>query len=217
MSSVRLAALAALVGYTSFCGAAVQAQVYRIVGPDGRVTFSDRPPAEAQAATPQPQPLANAAEGTAAAPLPAELRAAASRFPVVLYTGSGCTPCDSARAYLVGRGVPFTEKTVTTDADARVLRDVSGDLRVPFATVGRQHLVGFGEFEWAQYLDAAGYPKTSALPAAYRNPPPTPLVALEAARPAAAQAPAPASMPRPVAPQPLPSDVTPANPTGIRF
>ena len=48
MSRVRVAALVAL----ALWGSVAAAQVYRIVGPDGRVTFSDRPPPDATNATP---------------------------------------------------------------------------------------------------------------------------------------------------------------------
>jgi len=216
MSSVRLAALAALVGCASLWGVAAHAQVYRIVGSDGRVTFSDRPPPDGKG-TPAPSvamPSSGALAGSGV--LPPELRTPASRFPVVLYTSKDCGPCNSARVFLAGRGIPFTERTVATEADARALRNLSGDIQLPFATLGAQHLVGFSEAEWSQYMDAAGYPKTSALPASYRNAPPTPLVAVEP-RPVepTAQAPSPAQPTE--APRPLPSDPSPTNPAGIRF
>jgi arsenate reductase-like glutaredoxin family protein len=41
----------------------------------------------------------------------------ASRYPVVLYTGKNCAPCGLAAAYLAGRGIPFTEKTVVSNED----------------------------------------------------------------------------------------------------
>jgi glutaredoxin len=221
MFSVRLAALAALVGTACLWGAAVHAQVYRIIGPDGRVTFSDRPPPEGKA-TPAPSlPLPPSTGPGAPGGLPLELRAAASRFPVTLYTSRECAPCDSARAFLASRGVPFSEKTVSTDADLRALRSLSGTANLPFATLGGQHLVGFSGSEWAQYLDAAGYPKTSALPPAWRNPPATPLVAVETprrpAQPSAAEPSAKAPEEAQQLPQPLPSDPSPSNPLGIRF
>jgi hypothetical protein len=106
---------------------------------------------------------------------------------------------------------------VATEADARALRNLSGDLQLPFATLGAQHLVGFSDAEWSQYMDAAGYPKTSALPAGYRNPPPSPLVAVEP-RPVDPTAQAPVPQQRaPAAPPPLPSDPSPQNPLGLRF
>jgi glutaredoxin len=213
MSSVRLAALAALVGCASLVGAAANAQVFRIVGPDGRVTFSDRPPPDGKA-TAAPT-VAISGGGSPMASLPAELRTAANRFPVTLYTGPDCQPCLLARSFLATRGVPYTEKTVSTAEDGQALQRLSGDSRLPFLTIGGQHVRGFSDVEWAQYIEAAGYPRTSQLPPSFRNPAATPLVAVQAApQPTAqqqpTQAPSASSAPRP-------SDPSPTNPLGIRF
>ncbi|WP_137893989.1 glutaredoxin family protein [Ramlibacter sp. 2FC] len=187
----------------------LQAQpVYRSVGPDGRVTFSDKPPPAAKAVAPAP-----AAEGGGTAALPYELRQVASRYPVTLYTGDNCTPCGSGRAYLTGRGVPFSEKTVTTPDDQEALQRLSGGNGLPLLTIGAQQLKGFSDAEWGQFLDAAGYPKTSQLPRGYRAPAATPLVTLQRPAEAAAAPEAAASAPARAAP----ATQAPANPAGIRF
>lgn len=175
----------------------VQAQqVYRIVGPDGKVTFSDRAP-DNQA---QPQVLANSGARNASANLPYELAQVAGRYPVTLYTGKDCTPCDSARSLLSNRGVPFAERTINSNEDINALKRLSGDTSLPLVTIGGQQLAGFSDSEWTQYLDAAGYPKQSQLPASYRRPAASPLVAAVDKAPAAEAAPAD---PAPVAaPQP---------------
>jgi glutaredoxin len=220
MSSVRLAALAALVGWAALSGAGATAQqVYRIVGPDGRVTFSDRPPADANAArAAQPVPVPGAAGTPTANPvLPLELRNAASRFPVTIYTGTDCAPCLSARSFLSARGVPFTERTVTTEDDALALQRIAGVARLPIATIGGQHIRGYSEVEWGEYLDAAGYPKVSQLPATWRNPPATPLVAVQAP-PQRSATPAQAPAPQRAEVTPVnPNEPAPSNPAGIRF
>jgi glutaredoxin len=191
-----------------------QAQaVYRIVGPDGKVTFSDKPPVNAQqgkvAATGTGAAAANTGGG-----LPFELRQVATKFPVVLYSGPQCAPCDTGRAVLTSRGVPFSERTITTNEDRASLQRLTGDVSLPVLTVGGQRLKGFSDVEWTQYLDAAGYPKTSALPATYKNAPPTPLVAVAAAA-------KPAEKPSaPVAAEPAyqpPPPTNPSNPAGITF
>ncbi|BEP91692.1 hypothetical protein GmRootA79_00760 [Acidovorax sp. A79] len=198
--------------------ASVQAQgVYRIVGPDGKVTFSDRPPADASA---QPARAAAAPPAAANAALPYDLRQTASRFPVTLYTGNDCPPCTSARNLLTSRGIPFTERTVSSNEDIAALQRLSGNSSLPFGTIGGQQLAGFSEGEWTQYLDAAGYPKQSQLPGNYRQPAPTPLVAIKAVEPAtaAAAASAPASaVPRVRPPAPANEGPSPSNPAGIRF
>lgn len=202
---------------------AAQAQpMYRIVGPDGKVTFSDRPPMDAGAKA-APVGAGSRANEDAGPALPFELRQVVGRYPVTLYSGPNCAPCLSARNLLVNRGIPFTERTVSTNEDADALQRLSGETSLPFGTIGGQQLKGFSDVEWTQYLDAAGYPKTSQLPASYRLPPAAPLVAVKradetAARPAAAPtaAAAPAASPAPAA-APAPGARTPNNPAGIRF
>lgn len=188
-------------------------QVYRIVGPDGRVTFSDRPPPEnAARAAPARTATPPAGGATATAALPFELRNVASRYPVTLYSGNDCGPCTSGRNFLASRGIPFTERTVTTNDDIEALKRLSGGARLPFMTIGGQQINGFSEPEWSQFLDAAGYPKTSRLPASYRNPPPAPLVAVQ--QPGVQQAAEAAPVNQPPQAQ-LPS--TEPAPAGIRF
>ena len=192
-------------------GTAAQAQtVYRIVGADGKVTFSDKPPAS----TDQGKVVGTGVGASGAASstgLPFELRQVANKYPVTLYTSSKCGPCDSARAMLSGRGIPFTERTVSTAEDAESLQRISGDSSLPFVTIGGQRLKGFTDSEWTQYLDAAGYPKTSLLAAGYKNAAPTPLVAIQKPVP-----PSPKAEEKPVAPPPAPAK-NPDNPNGIIF
>ncbi|WP_427912014.1 glutaredoxin family protein [Ramlibacter sp. MMS24-I3-19] len=205
----RLAA--ALVLATLACAAGAQS-VYRIVGPDGKVTYSDKPPADpATKASPTAvTPLTGTAGGLAG--LPFELRQVASRYPVTLYTGPDCGPCGTGRAYLASRGIPFTEKTVSTQDDISALQRLSGASSLPFVTIGGQQLTGYSEGEWGQFLTAAGYPRSSQLPSSYRQPAATPLVA--AATPKAAPAPTerPSAVPSAAAPAPSGS-----NPAGIQF
>jgi glutaredoxin len=189
-------------------------QIYRIVGPDGRVTFSDKPPLDpgTRASPAKTVPLPGA-RGTDTSTLPFELRQAASRYPVTLYTGPDCAPCAAGRAMLTGRGIPFTEKTVTSREDMEALRRLAGSLSLPFLTIGGQQIKGYSDTEWAQYLDAAGYPRTSQLPPGYAQAPAAPLVAVQEPR-VARPAPAPAAQaPDIAAPQAAPAD----NPSGIRF
>lgn len=184
--------------------------VYRIVGPEGKVTFSDKPPVEPQAKV--TSGAAASGGGVASASLPFELRQVAQKYPVTLYTGDNCSPCQSAKTMLMSRGVPFTEKSVNTNDDSQALQRLSGDNSLPFATIGGQQLKGYSDSEWTQFLNAAGYPATSVLPASYRQPAATPMVAVSAA-PAAA---VPAVPVRAAAPAPQPAPAV-TNPSGIRF
>lgn len=208
----RIVCAAALCGLAALPAAA---QVYRIVGPDGKVTFSDKPPPAPGAQAARAASGAGNVAAAGGAGLPYELRTVASRYPVTLYSSSDCGPCNSARVFLTSRGVPFSERTVSTNEDAAALRRLSGEVRVPFLTLGSQQLRGYSETEWSQYLDAAGYPKTSQLPPGYRNPPAAPLVAQQSTRPQAEAE--PAQEQATASPAPAPADPAPSNPAGIRF
>lgn len=215
MIAVGRVGLFALVGLAALwtAGAGAQ-QVYRIVGPDGRVTFSDRPPADPAAKTATAPTMS--LSSTANASLPFELRNVTNRYPVTLYSGQDCSACNSGRSFLASRGIPFSERTVSSEDDIEALKRMAGAARLPLLTIGAQQLKGFSESEWTQYLDAAGYPKTSQLPSGFRNAPATPLVAVQQPpqRPAA---PAQAQQPQQaVAPQQS-SEPAPPNPAGIRF
>lgn len=192
-------------------GATLAQSVYRNVDKNGKVTFSDQPPsADAPAAPVRPGNTVSARAG-----LPYELQQVVQRYPVTLYTSEECSPCGAGRSLLITRGVPFDERTVKSNEDIASLQRLSGQNSLPLLTIGLQQLKGFSDAEWSQYLDAAGYPKSTRLPAGYRNPPAQPLVALQ---PAAEPAPA-AAAPAPTAAEtPAPaSGPTPSNPAGIKF
>ena len=194
-------------------GSAPAQTIYRVVGADGRVTFSDQapPPSANVTAT----GAGGKSAGAAAAALPFELRQVVSKYPVTLYTASNCTPCNAGRAQLSSRGVPFNERTVTTSEDAEALQRLSGESSLPFLTIGAQQIKGYSDAEWTQFLNAAGYPAASQLPTGYRNPAAAPLVAVQK------QAPAPKAEDTPPEVKPAeirraPVDNT-ANPAGIKF
>ncbi|MBP8019417.1 MAG: glutaredoxin family protein [Hylemonella sp.] len=197
-------------------GVAHSQSVYRIVGPDGKVTFSDRPPA---AGKDTPAGTRVTSGGATNPSLPYELKLTVAKFPVTLYTSANCNPCANAKALLNQRGVPYTEKSIASNEDLAALQKLSGDTQLPFGTIGSQQIKGFSSLEWAQYLDAAGYPSQSQLPQGYRNPEPSPLVAM--AKPAAPVASAPEANRAPTSRAPsaprLPANDPKSNPAGIRF
>jgi glutaredoxin len=202
----RFWAALALAAVVSPCQA-----LFKVVAPDGTVTYTDRPPA---ASVGRPVPLGTevtAAEPSAAlANLPLELRQTVTRFPVTLYTSADCSPCDSGRRMLQRRGVPFVERRVLNDDDAEALNRLTGGRSVPTLMIGTQALRGYADSDWQSYLDAAGYPRESHLPRNYQAPPATPLVQR------LAEPPPPA--PSPVVEPPLAAPpTTPPSPTGIRF
>lgn len=203
-----LRALRALAALAFMAGTAAPALAqYKVVAPDGSVTYTDRPPVETNLrVTPMgrnaPAPTPGLEVG-----LPLEVRQALARYPVTLYTTTDCPPCDSGRKMLQQRGIPYVERSIVNEDDALALDRLAGGRTLPSLTVGAQPLRGYNEADWGGYLDAAGYPKESKLPRNWPVPVATPLVARAAA---AAPGPAPAPVP---APRPI--EVPPAS--GPRF
>ena len=192
-SLVRVAPLAALlVGLP--CHA-----LYKVVGPDGRVTYTDRPPAAAAGS--KVSSLGAGGNALSETQLPLELRQPVARFPVTLYTMANCSPCDTGRQLLRQRGIPFAERQVSTREDADALQRLSGDTKAPTLAIGAQVLPGLSADVWNSYLDSAGYPRESRLPAGYQNPPATPLIERrDASVPQTAQPTVPqAALPEPAA------------------
>lgn len=168
----------------SLMAAAPAWALYKVVGPDGKVTYTDRPPVDAKA-----QSVKGASSaGPSTDGLPFELARVVSRYPVVLMTSANCSACESARQLLKARGVPFVEKTVSTAEDAQALSRQEGTDQVPVARIGSKQLLGFSSGEWSAYLDAAGFPEKSMLPANYRYPAAVPLVPTTAKNDAADKA-----------------------------
>lgn len=210
MHTSRLALAWTHLALALVCSVAQADTIYKTVGPDGRITFSDRALNEFAQAV----PLRSPGKTPPGANLSFDLRQVSNRFPVVLYTGNNCPPCARARDFLGRRGVPFAERTVTTSADIDALRRLNPSAGLPFAQIGGQQLSGYAESEWTQYLDAAGYPPQSQLPSSYRQPAAQPLVEVQRSEPE----PPPRPLEPLYAPLPAASDrPTPQNPAGIRF
>lgn len=178
------------------------AELYKWVGADGKVTYSDIPP-PANAKRIETKSLSNDAPGLN---LPPELATAVAQNPVTLYTAPSCSPCNDGRALLKQLGIPFAEKTVVSNEDINKLKQLSGDAQLPLLVIKNSKFKGFDSAEWRVTLSSAGYPETNKLPKEYRYP---------AAEPAAPPAP-PAAQKEPEIKKAEPKP-KPATESGIRF
>ena len=182
-----------------------QAQPYKVVGPDGKTTYTDRPPASSDGKV---STVTTSGGSSSEVSLPLELRQATTRYPVSLYvTVDECAPCAAARQLLRQRGIPYAEKQLQSAEDNLALERLSGGREAPTLSIGAQVLRGLAPEVWNSYLDAAGYPRDSHLPANYQYPLATPIVA---------RMPPPRPGAEPQA-DPTPSDITRPDASGIRF
>ena len=187
---VRLAAVAVLLG-----GAAAGAMAqYKVVGPDGSVTYTDKPPSAAAT-----RPATGNGPSASAGALPYETRQASAKYPVTLYAAKACEPCDGARQWLRTRGIPFSEFTVDNNPSLVQFKQRFGTTTLPVITIGRQTVTGFSANDLQSYADAAGYPAQARLPG-YAWPPATPLATTAAAPDPAAKAAPEAPTQQPTAP-----------------
>jgi len=182
---------------------------YKVIGSDGKVTYTDRAPSPSEGRV---TALGARASVDAVEPdLPYELRQAATKYPVTLYTTTGvCDACSAGRQLLRQRGIPFTERQAVTSEDVDALEKLSGGRDAPTLTIGSQVVRGLVHDTWNQYLDAAGYPRESKLPPGYQ---PRPVVSV-VERP---QAPVARGEAQPVARPSAPFATNAPAPSGIRF
>lgn len=154
-------ALAALV--LTIVSVAVAAQTtYRWTDKEGKVHYTDRPPAPNEATkVEQKRAALLGADQTASY----ALRKAMADYPVTLYTQANCgDPCKNGRDHLARRGVPFSEKSVSTQDDVKDVRALVGEAEmvVPLLQVGNKAAKGgYLGSDWDGLLDAAGYPRTA--------------------------------------------------------
>jgi len=185
---------------------------FKVIGPDGKVTYTDREPSASEGKV---VPIGNRAvvapQPDAEPELPFELRQAATRYPVTLYVSTNaCEPCNAGRQLLKQRGIPFSEKLVVTNEDGEALERLSGSRDAPTLSIGTQVVRGFAAETWASYLDAAGYPRESRLPSSYQYKAAAPVVDRRVATTVRAE---PRIDPRPAPPAPTPPPAS----GGIRF
>ena len=148
-------------------GPAAAGKLYKWTDKDGNVHYTDQPPPSEAKASERKQ------FGDKPAPdasLPYALQQAVKSFPVTLYSSDCGDTCSKASGLLSKRGVPVTEKNARDPATAEELKTLTGGkLEVPVLKIGGQVLRGYEEGSWNAALDAAGYPKSSVLPAGLAN------------------------------------------------
>jgi glutaredoxin len=141
---------------------------YKWIGPDGKVTYSDLPPpsdvkllkAPAGIAIASPEPVGG---------LPYALKQSVNKYPVTLFSTAECAGCKMAREMLAKRGIPYAEKSIASAADIEQMKKLGfAEATLPSIMVGKEKSVGFEAGAYERLFDAAGYPKTSILPSAYK-------------------------------------------------
>lgn len=146
--SWRRATLAVLLPMLLAAGATMAGSMYKSVGPDGRIVYSDAPPASGRVQK------TLQFESAPSSPLPAiyvdalrRLRAEAAppttTGDVVLYSAVWCGYCKKAKAYLAGKGIAYREVDIDTNDGMAAFAQVGGGKGIPLLLAGGQRIQGF--------------------------------------------------------------------------
>ncbi len=131
--------------------------LYKVVGADGKITYTDRPPADAKSTTKM-----QFADGPST-PLPAsvlkyqaELRKSMQgrldqakksdlSGTTTLFSATWCGYCTRAKAYLNAKGIRYQEIDIDTPEGSRSYVEAGGARGVPLLMLDNQRVQGFSE------------------------------------------------------------------------
>ncbi len=121
--------------------------LYKSVGADGRVVYSDQPPVGGGAAKTMklenlPVSVVPGASVTPQAASTSTPLTAEPRGDVVLYTATWCGYCKAAKAYLGGKGIAYRELDIDTPSGKTAFRQL-GARGVPVLLTNGQKIAGF--------------------------------------------------------------------------
>ena len=125
----------------------------------GQTVYSDQPPPPGASKV----IIVGAGQKDDQAQVPYATRQAAQKYPVTLFTAATCIDeCKQARDFLNSRGIPFSEKMLSTQEERDELtRRLGSEAVVPSFAVGQESVRGFEPGAWTNLLDLAGYPKSA--------------------------------------------------------
>lgn len=146
--------LAFLLLALSLCALPAQAEIYKVVGADGKVSYTDQPPQDKAARS-------EALKIQTYAGPPAVSAYGGSVRKVTLLSAQWCGACKSAKAYMVGRKIAFEEWDIDRSEFARAKMREVGAKGVPVILVGKQKMVGFSPEGLENMLQQAGTPQAA--------------------------------------------------------
>ncbi len=125
--------------------------LYKSVGPDGRIVYSDRPPDDGRL------DKTMTFENLPSSPLPASTSASVEQLRrmgpssstntptsgIVLYSAAWCGYCKRAKAYLAAKGIRYQEFDIDTKDGRAAFANAGGGRGVPLLIVGGQRVKGF--------------------------------------------------------------------------
>lgn len=155
ISPLKMAHIAGLVILlllsTSVATTALAESLFKSVGPDGKITYSDHPPTEGRILkTMQLENLPSSALPASTASyveqltkLKASSSAIKSISGVVLYAAAWCGYCKKAKAYLASKSITYREIDIDTNDGIAAFAQAGGGKGVPLLIADGQRIQGF--------------------------------------------------------------------------
>lgn len=128
-------------------GMEAHAEVYKVIGADGRVTYTDKEPSPAEKTE---KLKLQTYTGT---PSVSSMKDAVKR--VTILSAQWCGQCARAKAYMKSRKIDFEEWDIDKSNYARAKMNELGAKGVPVILVGKQKMVGFSEGGFDDLLKSA--------------------------------------------------------------
>lgn len=150
----RLPSLCIALLFVGVAGMALGAEtLYKTVGPDGKVDYSDKPPADGKVektmqfnnlpSSEVPGPSLSYVEQLRRFKASQAKKPAAQGLDVVLYAASWCGYCRQARSYLAKKNIPFQEIDIDTPRGKESFAEVVGGGGIPVLFAAGQRVNGY--------------------------------------------------------------------------
>ena len=128
-------------------------EIYKWTDEQGRMHYSDKPPARGPASEVQVKINTYTSPRITASPFTGKNRTTTSSNQVILYSTSWCGYCKKARNYFQANNIPFTEYDVeTSEKGKRDYQAMNGN-GVPIILVGAKRLNGFSPTSFERLYD----------------------------------------------------------------
>jgi len=138
-----------LLSFLIFSPQPAQAEIYKVTGADGKVSYTDQAPQSANAKTEKLK-----IQTYSGAPSVSPYNGSVGK--VTLLSAQWCGVCRQAKAYMNSRKIAFEEWDIDQSEYARSKMNELGAKGVPVILVGKQKMVGFSPEGLGAMLQKAG-------------------------------------------------------------
>lgn len=155
----------ALLCVVALCAAAHAETLYKVIGPDGKITYTDRPPEDgkSKATTMQIQSAPSTPLPDSVLKYQAELQksmqnrlAAAKEMgsmgTPVLFSAAWCGYCTKAKSYLAAKKIGYREVDIDTEDGAKAYFEAGGKKGIPLLVAGSKRQQGFSEASYDSFF-----------------------------------------------------------------